>query len=191
MKKSLHRCLLVLVTVSVAPFLISATFAPAMVVPCDVQLGLFVNIWKLDRAFHPAGTVTMAVVYQQNFNASVFARDDIVAAALKSSTPIRCVAVEAGSQELLRKRMSDIQADVVYVAPLRAVDVAEITTISRRRGLRTMTGVPEYAEAGLAVAIGTRKNRPLIIINLEGARAEGSDFSSQLLNLARIVGPIS
>lgn len=80
---------------------------------------------------------------------------------------------------------------VVYVTPLRSVDVAEIARISRSRGLRTVTGVPEYVEEGIAVGIGERKARPLIIINLRGARAEGSDFSSQLLNLARIVGPLS
>lgn len=191
MTTSLHRRLRLLLAASVAPLLISATFSPVMVVPCDVQMGLLANVWKLDRNFHPSGSVTMAVIYQEDFNASILARDDIMAAALKSSTSIRCLPVEAGSQALLRKGMNDIQADIVYVAPLRAVDVAEIATISRRRGMRTMTGVPDYAEAGLAVAIGARKNRPLIIINLAGARAEGSDFSSQLLNLARIVGPIS
>ena len=53
-----------------------------------------------------------------------------------------------------------------------------------------MTGVPEYVDQGVAVGVGIRKDRPLIIVNLEQARAEGSVFSSQLLALARIVGPL-
>ena len=58
------------------------------------------------------------------------------------------------------------------------------------RRFRTITGVPEYVDQGLAVGIGIRRDRPLIIVNLEQARAEGAAFSSQLLALARIVGPV-
>ena len=50
--------------------------------------------------------------------------------------------------------------------------------------------MPEYVEEGIAVGIGLRNMRPLILINLEAARAEGAAFSSQLLSLARIVGPL-
>ena len=50
--------------------------------------------------------------------------------------------------------------------------------------------MPEYVEAGVSVGIGIRRDRPLIIVNLAQARAEGTAFSSQLLALARIVGPV-
>ena len=72
----------------------------------------------------------------------------------------------------------------------RERNVAEIATITRRRGIRSITGVPEYVEPGIAVGIGLRNNRPLIIINFLGAQAEGASFSSKLLSLARIVGPL-
>src|SRR5207248_1488455 len=100
------------------------------------------------------------------------------------------ILIEAGSQEQLRARLSDLAADVVYVTPMRAIDIAEIGRICRAHHLHTVTGVPEYVEAGLAVGIGLRRDRPLIIVNLEQARAEGAAFSAELLALARIVGPI-
>ena len=77
--------------------------------------------------------------------------------------------------------------DVFYVAPLRAIEVRKIAEISRLNGIKTITGVPEYVSDGLGVGIGLLKQRPLIIINLKAARAEGSEFRSQLLKLSRVI----
>jgi hypothetical protein len=170
---------------------IATTRSASAVVPVEMQLALFTKIWRLDRNFDSAGVVTMVIVYQAGYRESLLVKDDFIATVERLKLPIRCIPLEAGSSELLRKGLSEIRGAVVYVTPLRSVDVAEIARISRERGLRTMTGVPEYVEQGIAVGIGERKDRPLIIINLLGARAEGSDFSSQLLGLARIVGPLS
>ena len=96
----------------------------------------------------------------------------------------------AKTEQLLRKRLTETNANIVYVAPLRAVDVGDIGRITRQRDIRSVTGIPGYVDLGIAVGIGLRNRRPLIIINLEAARAEGAAFSSQLLSLARIVGPL-
>ena len=171
--------------------LIAATGSASAFVPVEVQLALFTKIWRLDRNFDSGGVVTLVIVYQAGYRDSLLVKDDFVATIERLKLPIRCIPLEAGSSELLRKGLSEIRNAVIYVTPLRSVDVAEIARISRGRGLRTITGVPEYVEEGIAVGIGERRERPLIIINLQGARAEGSDFSSQLLGLARIVGPLS
>jgi hypothetical protein len=162
---------------------------PEMAVPADVQFAVFVNVLKLDRNFDPSRGTTIAIVFQQEYRASVLAKDDAVSAVERLKLGMHTVALEVGSQQLLEQRVAEAVADVVYVTPLRAVDVGTIAVIARRRGLRTFTGVPAYVDLGVAVSIGTRKNRPLIIINLAGARAEGAAFSPQLLSLARIVGP--
>jgi hypothetical protein len=170
---------------------IAATGSVSAAVPVEMQLALFSKIWKLDRNFDSTGVVTLVIVYQAGFRDSLLVKDDVVATVQRLKLPIHCIPLEVGSEELLRKRLTEINAAVVYVTPLRSVNVAEIARISRTRGLRTITGVPEYVEDGIAVGIGERKDRPLIIINLQGSRAEGSDYSSQLLQLARIVGPVS
>jgi hypothetical protein len=181
----------ILMLVLLSAIFIAAAESASAVVPVEVQLALFTKIWRLDRNFDSAGVVTVVIVYQAGYRDSRLVKDDFVATVERLKLPIRCIPLEAGNAELLRKGLSEIRDAVVYVTPLRAVDVAEIAQISRGRGLRTMTGVPEYVDEGIAVGIGERKNLPLIIINLQGARAEGSDFSSQLLGLARIVGPLS
>lgn len=181
----------ILMWVLLAAVFIAATEPASALVPVEVQLALFTTIWRLDRNFDSAGVVTVVIVYQAGYRDSLLVKDDFVATVARLKLPIRCIPLEVGSEELLRRGLSEIRATVVYVTPLRSVDVAEIARIARGRGLRTITGVPEYVEEGIAVGIGERKDRPLIIINLQGARAEGSDFSSQLLSLARIVGPLS
>ena len=158
------------------------------VVPADVQLAVFQNIWKLDRNFRQP--VKMAVLYQENYRASVDMKNEIVAEVVRSNAPIECAVLEVGTTELLTQALNATDANVIYVGPLRAVEIELIARISRQRHIRTITGVPEYVDAGIGVGIGVRKSRPLIIINLAGARAEGSDFTAQLLGLARIVGPL-
>jgi hypothetical protein len=161
-----------------------------MPVPVDVQTDLFLNIGKLDRAFDPSKGVTIGILYQQGYPESVGVKDAMIAAIKLRNLPIVCVPLEVGSAQLLRKRLAETDANIIYVAPLRSVDVSEIGQITRQRKIRSATGVPEYVELGIAVGIGLRNKRPLIIIHLGNARAEGSDFSSQLLSLARIVGPL-
>ena len=173
-----------------APSLAFAQLPQSIAAPVDIQMAVFVNVWKLDRNFDSARAITLAVLYQETYRDSVAAKDDLIAAIGRQKLHITAVAYEVGSQELLRAQLNAVLADVVYVTPLRAVDVAEIGRICRVRRLRSITGVPEYVNAGIAVGIGIRRNRPLIIVNLQQSRAEGSSFSSQLLALARIVGPL-
>jgi hypothetical protein len=158
------------------------------VVPVNVQLAIFQNVWKLDRNFRQP--VKMAILYQENYRSSIDVKNEVVSEIGTSEARIECAALEVGTPELLTQALNTTDANVIYVAPLRAVDVAAIARISRQRHIRTITGVPEYVESGIGVGIGLRKNRPLIIINLAGARAEGADFTAQLLGLSRIVGPL-
>jgi hypothetical protein len=160
-------------------------------VPAATQMAIFQNVWKLDRNFNHNGITTLVVLYQKDHRASVTVKDEIYAAIQASNTNVRVETAEVGTPELLRQAMAETGADVVYVAPLRAVDVAEIAQISRRRRIRTITGIAQYVDSGIGVGIGIRQNRPLIIVNLQGVRAEGCDFEAQLLRLARIVGPAS
>lgn len=179
------RTALVLFTATMA----ATGFASGMpVVPAGVQLAVFQNVWRLDRNFHPP--VKLAILYQENHHASVTVKNDVLAAVANARLPIRCIVLEAGTPERLTKVMTETDANVIYVTPLRAVDIGSIAAVSRKRDIRTVTGVPEYVDAGISVGIGMRRNRPMIIVNLSAARAEGADYTAQLLGLARIVGPI-
>ncbi len=184
-----HVGAMILMAVAV-PYMATAAVSVSMPVPVDTQVALFRNVWKLDRNFDSTKGIRLAIVYQDNYYDSLAAKEDFVAAIGRQGLQITIVLVDAGTQQLLSNGLNAVEADIVYVAPLRAIDVTEIGRISRFHRFRTITGVPEYVDLGLAIGIGIRRNRPLIIVNLEQARAEGAVFSSQLLALARIVGPV-
>jgi hypothetical protein len=77
--------------------------------------------------------------------------------------------------------------DALYFAQLRAVDVRTLTKWSEDHQLRTLTGIPEYVDKGVAVSVRLKGERPQIVINLPAARREGADYGAQLLRLAQVL----
>ena len=77
---------------------------------------------------------------------------------------------------------------VLYVSPLRAVHVEDVTAVTRAAQITTFTGVPRYVETGMAIGVDLKREHPEIVINLAASRAEGADLAAHLLKLARVVG---
>ena len=78
-----------------------------------------------------------------------------------------------------------LDLDVCYIAPLRAMGIAGLLTATRLTRSVSCTGVPEYVESGVAFGFDSRGGKPQIVINVDAEKAEGIDFSSQLLKFAR------
>ena len=171
--------------------LAGAARAQEMPVPVDIQVSLLGKILEFDRGFaERANTeVVIGVVFQQRYRPSLLASLDVAEAVKAGLTvgglPVRCVLIELEGRADLAGTMSDMGVDVLYVPPLRAVAISDITEVTRRIGVLTSTGMPEYVDNGVAIGIGLRGGRPQIIINREGAEQEGANFSSELLKLVR------
>jgi len=161
-------------------------FAEDVLVPMDVQVALFTKIWKLDRTF-PGPPVRIGVIYQEEYRPSANVATQLLAAIRAAGLPIHCTLIDLDEQATVRQRIPTQGFDVFYVTPLRAIDIGTIAEISRANRIRTITGVTEYVAAGLGVGIGLLKQRPRIVINLRGTRAEGSEFRAQLLKLSRVI----
>jgi len=165
----------------------SAVYASSMPVPVTVQLPLFTKIWKLDRTFPASTEVVIAIIYQESHGPSAIVKAQVERWVATSGQRIRCVAIAIDDTASITVALNTVAADIFYITPLRGADVGEIARIARARHIKTNTGVPEYVDAGLSVAIDVRNDRPLIVINLAASRAEGSSFPAQLLELARLV----
>jgi hypothetical protein len=174
----------------------SSAHAQEMAAPAGIQVPLLFKILTFDRRMGtrpPGHVIVIAVVFQTGYRASLVARDQVVDAleAMEHSTisghTVRWVAVELKNREQLRLALIHERTDVVYVTPLRGVDLDAIMRTARGAGMTTFTGVPLYVEQGLALGIGIVRERPQIIINLSATRAEGSDFTSQLLRVSRVI----
>jgi hypothetical protein len=170
--------------------------AQKMAAPAEVQVPLLFKILTFDRrlATRPPGDVlVIAVVFQTGYRASLVARNQIVDAlkAMEDSTisghPVRWVAVEWIDEAQVRLALIRERTDVVYVTPLRGVELHPLVRTARAAGMTTFTGVPLYVEQGVALSIGIVRERPQIIVNLAATRAEGSDFTSQLLRLCKVI----
>jgi uncharacterized protein DUF4154 len=190
----MRACLLIgVLTVLLAG---GSAHAQEMAAPAGIQVPLLFKILTFDRrmgARPPGQFLVVAVLYQSGYRASLVAKNQVVDAleAMEHSTisghPVRWVAVELKDREQLRLALIRERTDVVYVTPLRGVDLDLIVKTARGAGMTTFTGVPLYVQQGLALGIGIVRERPEIIINLSATRAEGSDFTAQLLRVSRVI----
>lgn len=168
--------------------------AQEMDVPARMQISLLYKILTFDRNFaaHPAGDVVIAILYQSGFRSSIAAREHVEAALGTTPSPfgsrrIRWVAIELEKNEDLEEALRRHEASVLYVTPLRGVGLDDIVDAARHARVMTFTGVAPYVGRGLSVGIGIERERPIIIINLAAARAEGADYTSQLLRVSRVI----
>ena len=177
-------------------FLLSGTLrSQEILVPIDVQVELISKILTFNRSLSPRNgdTIVVAILYQKIFRPSNTTKTDFLnftdSGKLRvfGGLPYRVLALEITSTlREIASTMLDL-IDVLYVTPLRSVDMNDLKTMTRRKQILTVTGVPEYVEEGLALGIDMKGQKPQILINLPAAKAEGADFSSGLLNLARVI----
>ncbi len=167
-----------------------------MEIPVEGQVPIFLNVLTFDRNFSSrmGNEIVCAIVYQKKFRKSLNVKNQFQEYTKKSATvqvediPFRCIEIDLHDLFDFEERLRKEKVDVLYLTPLRAVSIESLVTVTRSLGITSLTGVVEYCKAGAAVSIGTRGGAPLIIINYTGATAEGADFSSQLLKLAKVIG---
>lgn len=182
-----------LLTASV--FMIVGLRAQEMPVPVHVQLGVMLKILSFDRNLKKRDTreIVIGILYQSKFRMSLDVRDQLTSAIDESPVkevegmPIRYVPIDLGRDTDLEGTIADKDITLLYVAPLRAADIESITKVSRALHILSFAAVPEYVEEGVSVGLSAKGDHPEIVVNLMSARAEGVDFNSQLLKLAKII----
>ena len=167
--------------------------AQDMPVPVGVQAALFPKILTFDRNLNGEtdNGLVIGVVYQKKFRTSLNVKetfmDALSSAKKRNMLHFHCVPIDISDHTNLEDVISQNKIDILYIAPVRAIEIETITSVSRARKITTLTGVPDYVELGLAVGIGIKGEKPRIIINLPAAKAEGADFKSLLLRMAKVI----
>jgi len=106
--------------------------------------------------------------------------------------PIRIVDIDLDSfaPDLLEEKVRQEAVDFVYLGTLNPKKNPEllknICRLCSKLKLGTFTANPEQLDSGVALVFSLKGEKPQIIINLEAARAQGLNFSSQLLNLVNV-----
>lgn len=166
--------------------------AQEMEVPVQVQLALFAKIISFNRAMRPASEseFVLGILYQTAVRASSQVAEEAIAIASRMTfggRNVRIVAMPIAAMSDVDAAIRKANLDALYVTPLRSPDIDMISRGSQRHKVLTLTGVPDFVEDGLAVGIALKGNRPQVVINLRASKAEGADFSSQLLSIAKII----
>jgi hypothetical protein len=167
--------------------------ASAEPVPEARQADLLLKVLTADRNFmaRSRGGPTIGVLYERSSRFSRDAAERFAAEVrrLESSgeTPARVALVDISVPDSLEAGIAASGADALWVAPLGHPDVARIARLARTRKIRTAAGLTAYVDAGLAVGFEPERGAARVVVNVEAARAEGADFSSKLLRLARRV----
>ena len=169
--------------------------AQEIAVPVELQVTLLNKIWSFDRA-HDARVkdgLVIGVVYQSRYRASSLIKDEFETHArslvdVPEGVSFEVIGIELEDVAELPAVLAAERVDVLYVAPLRAVDVDAIGLVTRQLGVLSCTGVPSYVAAGISVVLDILDERPLIHINQRAALAEGARLRSQLLRIVELVG---
>jgi hypothetical protein len=168
--------------------------AEDIVVQIELQIPLLTNVLHFDRALRDRSgdELVVLVAFQPAYNRSREVTDKVrgivgVGTPMVHGKPVRWEFAAISSAQDLRQAIGESGADVLYLTPLRAVDVTALTEVASRARVLSVSAVPEYSDRGAVVAFGSRASKPVIQVNLEAARAAGAELGAQLLQVAEIV----
>lgn len=156
-------------------------------IPAAVQMRLFSKIWMFDRSLAGNGEVVMAILYQSSFRSSAESKDRLIEAVRAGGMNIRCIPIPLDDLERVAIALKSVNADVFYVTEMRGVNIGDVIGVSRTRRIKTITVVAAYIQAGVAIGLRVRNDKPDIVVNLSAAKAEGSDLTAPLLRLATLI----
>ncbi len=161
--------------------------------PPDMQMALISKILRFDRHLERyGGEVVLAFVYQAGNRESGRVANELSDAARglhdigAARQPFRTVLLPYRSGMELRAELKREGVDLVYLAPMRAVDLRQLVEQAHGAGILTISGEAEPIQAGCAIGLQERGPRPAVSIRLASARRVGSDFDSRLLALADV-----
>jgi hypothetical protein len=168
--------------------------AQEIAIPVDIHLSLLAKVLAYDRTFlnQNEPEVVIGVVHECASAASIRVAKTVKRFVDENKLsirghPVRVVMMNLKSAADLESSLSQWHVDALYVAPLHSLLLQDLLAVSRPKQIRTITGVSEYVEAGVAMGIGEDDFRPVILVNLRASRAEGADLSAQVLQLAKVI----
>jgi len=166
-----------------------------MPVPPRVQIPILLKVLTYDRNFERkvGDKLVIGILYDSQDDDSKKIKEklldvlDSLSGKTVKDAPFTYVDLGYSSEESLRNSIVSKNIDVLYLAPGGVLYLKSIVQISQKYKILTITGVPDYVKKGISVGIGLKDKKPEIWINLGSTKAEGSDFTANLLKLCKII----
>ncbi len=157
---------------------------------------LFMRVLSYDRALksRAGAELTVAVVYRSGdagseaVGSAVAAKlDEIRRRGAALGLPMRVVSMAYGDASSFDSKLVSEKASAVYVCPGLDDHIGQISAVTRKRSVLSVTATEEYVQGGLAVGLMPRSSKSMVVVNLPAAKAEGADLDSALLSIARVM----
>ena len=168
--------------------------AQEMSVPVGVQVELMVRVFSFDRAMEErvGAGLTVGILYQERHRTSASAADEVEEllshAEWASTGRAQIVRIPWEGRALTEKRLREKKVRILYIAPLRSVDLQSLCDICSAQQIPAFTGVADYVKQGIPLGVARRGGKAAILVNLPAARRTGLDLSSQILHIAEVIG---
>ncbi|MBN1290388.1 MAG: YfiR family protein [Candidatus Latescibacteria bacterium] len=163
-------------------------------VPVNVHYKLLLKIITFDRNLdmRSSDAIGIGIVFQSMYRTSLNVKnqlaEEIETSQIKelNQKPITYLFIDI-TGENLETAIVQNNINILYFAPIRAVNIEEISELCQKHKILSFSSVPKYCEMGFAVSVEQVGDKPQIVINHTAAKNSGIDFSSQLLRLARLI----
>jgi hypothetical protein len=163
--------------------------------PEELQVPLFLKILTYDRSLggKVQDTIHIGVLYFPDNEQSQKNKDAIIEN-LKlnkdktiNGVPFSFMEIKFSTEKSLDEVTSEKRLNILYITSDGSNIPKEVSQITQAKRILTITGRVDYVSHGISVGLGVKEEKPQIVINLPCVRAEGSDFSANLLRLCKVV----
>ena len=161
-------------------------------VPASLQAELLAKLEAYDRKFAVrAGTTARVLILVEPGNAKSELSANEMLSALKRLTsigglPHQEAIIPYTSAATLAQRCTAERVSIVYVAPGLDGEISAIGAALSNLSILTVGALTSYVRQGIVLGFELESGRPKIVINLEQARRQSVDFSSNVLRLMRV-----
>ncbi len=160
----------------------------------DLAAQLFLKVLSYDRNLRSrsGGKLILAIVYRPDREDSERMRGVMQSAFLdrasKSNVQGMALSVSAVPVDgrTLTKRLQDVGATILYVTPAMEEWAGVVSAAALALKAPTITSRRSLLDAGMAIAVITKDDKPGIVINLPVTKALGMDLDSNLLRLSEV-----
>ncbi len=175
---------------------VKTIFSQEIAVPIVNQIPIMYKILSYDRSFtkNIRGNLKFTIFYQKSYRYSLVISKEILSTIQGNETfqrfsgyNVQIEAVSIQDENDIDRYLNKNITDCAIIAPLRSVDISNISEILIQHKMMSFSVLPEYVDFGVAFGLGIKGEKPLIIINLITAKEIHAEFSSQILKFSKVI----
>ena len=160
-----------------------------------IQIKLMVKVMSMDKNFHlkeNRNKVRIGILFSGISRTSVNVKDEVLYNIKKThliihNNDIEFVLLDLNKYDNTEGMIIKNDLDGLFITPLRGYDINIITQICRNEKVVSFTNEKKFLDNGVSVTFDRMENKTKIFINIDSAKAEGVNFSSNLLKITEIV----